>query len=90
MSRSWVTADARVFEGGGVVSSLTLVSDGVGVADVTLYDGPSAAGENILTLRALQNDTRHLPYPDPLEVLDGLFVDVGSNVSGLLVVWRRG
>ena len=89
MARSFVTADRQVFQGAGRVSALTLVSDGVGVADLTLKDGESPDGETIVILRVLQNDTRHMVYPVPLEVFNGLYVDIGSNVEGLLVVWRR-
>ena len=89
MPQSWVSADRQVFDGAGSITSLTLVSDGVGVADVTVKDGASPDGETLATLRALQNDTRHLPFAHPVEVFDGLYVDIGSNVEGVLVVWRR-
>lgn len=89
MGRKWVTADGLVFEGQGNIDAVTIVSDTVGVVDVTLKDGTNEDGETFLTVRALQNDSRHLAFPGPCPVDQGLYVDIGSNVAGVLIVWHR-
>lgn len=67
------------------VFSLTLVSNGSGAADVTLYNGESADEGQVIKLLAADGELTHLTFPEPLYLDRGLQVTVGSNVNELLV-----
>lgn len=66
---------------------VVLTGDGAGVADITLRDGHSTTGDVILTLKAVQNGSEVVIFEKPIKTVKGLFLDVGSNVTGALVLW---
>ena len=84
-----VTGDARVFEGSGVLFGLVLLVSTTG-GDVTLYDGADAgSGRLIGTFEGIANESRPIVFGRNGILLDkGLFVDVGSNVTEVLVVYN--
>lgn len=57
-------------------------------ADVTLYDGTNTSGKKIIGLQASTKTNRPFKPKEPLYCDKGLYVDIGSNVTGVLVVWR--
>jgi len=75
VSRQWVTADAY------------LVPSAAG-ADVTLYDGENNTGDLIVTLKSAAVTGHKFKPPVPIYCRKGLYVDIGSNVTGVLVMWR--
>jgi hypothetical protein len=88
MSRyEWITADGLVASGPIVLRSISVVSDGVGAADATIYDGISDDGQTVAKITALSGDTRTLSFGDGIILPTGLYVDVGSNVTGVSIVW---
>jgi len=89
MAKTWVTEDRVAAHGHVYVDSVTLTPDAVGAATVTLKDGLNDDGETVLALSALTSDTKHVSFPNALEFHEGVYVDVGSNVAGVLVVWGR-
>lgn len=69
---------------GGVV--LNTSSDG---GDVSVYDGTFANTPRLVgTFQALANQANPILFPKPLRLRNGLFIDVGSNVTGVLVAYR--
>lgn len=83
----YVSADTAVARGPVDYWGAILTGDGGGVADVTLYDGANASGRQVLTLWASTVESRIALLPIPITLEDGLFVDVGSNVTGVFVLY---
>lgn len=77
--------DTAVTDSPALVYSLTLCSDGGGIADAVVYDGSSAKGDRKIDLRVIDDDMRPLMFNPPLYFARGIFVDVGSNVDSVLV-----
>lgn len=88
LQSEWITQAGLAFECAGYVRLATLVSDGAGVADVTLYDGFNDGGQPLGTFSALADDSRIIIESPGVVVLTGLYVDVGLNVQGLLISWE--
>ena len=82
-----VTQDERVVTGALVFAGLILTADGVGTADVTIYDGNDAGGHQLGTFRAAVSTTEVIGLPALLHFSQGLFVDIGSNVEECVVVY---
>ncbi len=54
--------------------------------DATLYEGQDAtSGRKIMQLHALANDPKFIAFPHAPFLARGLYVDVGSNVTGVTV-----
>jgi len=66
-----------------------LTDDGVGVADVTIYDGHNTGGKVVSIVRTLQNATLQINLEGGITLHQGLFVDVGSNVGSCLLRYKR-
>lgn len=86
-NREWITADRRVASVPCEIVSLTIVSDGGGVPDATIYDGFNDDGEVVCTARTVQNESRSIDCGDGLTISTGIYVDIGSNVEGVLLTW---
>jgi hypothetical protein len=87
-----VTADGQIARGPVDLWGFILTGDGVGVADVALYDGANTSGRAVLDLWASTVESKVVLLPRPMPLEDGLYIDVGSNVTSLLVLFepRRG
>ena len=72
-----------------VLYQVVLTDDGVGVADVTVYDGINTGGRVVSIVRTLQNATLQINFEGGIVLQQGLFVDVGSNVGSCLVRYRE-
>ena len=57
--------------------------------DSALYSGRDAGGKLITGLKRSGVDDLEFSPPVPVYCPEGLFVDVGSSVDGILVVWRN-
>jgi hypothetical protein len=88
LQTEWVTTDGLAFDGPAHLRGLTVVSDGGGVADVTLYDGLNDDGQLLGTFKALSDDSRVCIQAPGIPVVMGLYVDVGSNLEGALLSWE--
>jgi len=58
------------------------------VADVTAYDGHNTNGEIILTMETSANQTRQVNFIEHIYCKRGLYVAIGTAVTGVLVVWH--
>lgn len=83
-----LTADAVLANGPVWFAGAKITSDGAGIADVTFHDGVNASGPQLYTDKVTLGESgdRFLPWPVYLE--RGLFVDVGSNVEEVFVLFR--
>lgn len=87
-SWAWVTADRRLSLGPCELV-FALLTAGAGNADVTLYDGENTSGDIILTLEALQHVTQQAHLLVFAYCRRGLYVDIGTNVTGCFIQWRE-
>jgi len=56
--------------------------------DSALYDGHDTGGNKIVDLKSAVVTNHEFAPPKPLFCQKGLFVDVGSNVSGIFVQYE--
>lgn len=87
-SWAWVTADRLLSLGPCELICAYLVPSAA-TTDSVLYDGQNASGDTIITLKAAT--VRIMPFSPkaPVYCRKGLYVDVGSSVSGIFVQWRE-
>lgn len=83
----WVTSDQVISKRPCWLHAAYLVPSGAD-ADATLYDGENATEPKIITIDASSVDLTPFEPPKPVYCSRGLFVDIGSNVSGVLVIWE--
>lgn len=87
---SWryVTADTCV-EKGACELVYALLVPSASTTDSALYKGTDANGVKICDLKvAVVTDLEFSP-PVPVYCDGGLFVDVGTSVTGIFVMWRK-
>jgi hypothetical protein len=66
-----------------------VISASVSGGDATFYDGTStAAGRKILKAKGLANISYDVNFRVPLYCPRGLYVDIGSNIDEVLVLWE--
>jgi hypothetical protein len=85
-----VTADRLLFSGPGEWGGYVLLTS-ADEGDVTVYDGLDVqSGKQLAVLQA--GDSAPLPYTfiEPIPVDRGLYVDVGDNVTSIMMVYRTG
>lgn len=87
ISWKWVTASQILSKKGCTLLDAVLVASSAGSATTTLYDGVNTTGKVIVTLSAVASDMGHLEVAVGIPLENGLYVDVGSNVVGVLVLW---
>jgi hypothetical protein len=87
VSRQWVTVDTVLCEKECELLFAYLVPSAAG-ADATLYNGDNATGELIATLESAAKTGHKFRPPVPVYCARGLFIDIGSNVTGVFVMWR--
>jgi hypothetical protein len=56
--------------------------------DSALYDGTDTGGAKIVDLKSAVVTNHEFSPPKPLFCQKGLYVDVGSNVSGIFVLYE--
>ena len=82
-----VTADSLISPEPCFLLSVCLVADTVGAATAVIRDGHNTSGEAVINLAALTSSKDDRYYGNPLFFKTGLYVDVGSNVTSVLVQW---
>lgn len=84
------SVDARVTEEDCWLIGLVVTNDGTNAAgDVTLYEGVNTNGRKIGKFTAERYVSRPIFFPLPgLRCSRGIYIDVGSNVDNVLIVWR--
>lgn len=88
LSWAWVTADQLLSHGPCELLFAYLVVS-AGSTDTHLYDGEGALGDKIVTLESAAVTGQPFKPPEPIYCRRGLYVDVGTNVTGILVQWRE-
>ena len=84
---SVVTEDRLLNEGDSILYGLCVLSS-AGGGDVTLYAGLDASsGRKIGRFEGANNQSNPIPFPKPIPCENGLYVDVGSNITEVLVFW---
>jgi len=79
--------DAVITNAPAYLHGLVLLASAAG-GDATLYDGTDAgAGRKIGTFKGGANLSNQVVFYPPLPCERGLFLDVGSNVTEVLVHW---
>lgn len=87
-SWAWVTADRLLSTGPCELVSAYLVVSAAST-DTHLYDGANTNGDKIVTLESAVATGHLFNPPVPLYCRRGLYVDVGTSVTGVLVQWRE-
>ncbi|MCK9598668.1 MAG: hypothetical protein M0R06_06480 [Sphaerochaeta sp.] len=87
---SWarVTADQKLNQGPCELIYAYLVPSGA-TTDSVIYNGVDTSGEKIVTLKEEAVSGHPFKPPVPVFCSKGLFVDVGSSVSEIFVLWRN-
>lgn len=87
-SWAWVTADRLLSHGPCELVCAYLVPSAA-TTDTVLYNGENTSGVAIITLKAAT--IRIMPFnpKEPVYCEHGLYVDVGTSVSGVFVQWRE-
>lgn len=87
-SWAWVTADRKLTDLECELLYAYLVPSGA-TTDSVLYNGIDNSGEPIVTLKSAVV-TGH-PFKPPVSIYcrKGLYVDVGTSVTGIFVMWRN-
>lgn len=82
---SRVTADSLICPEPCFLVSVSMVASPAGAATAIIRDGHNTDAEAVIDLAAIAsyNDTRHYAYP--IFFKRGLYVDVGLNVTSVLV-----
>lgn len=85
VGRRRITADSLVSPKPCFVFSVSLVADAVGAATAVIRDGHNTGAEAVIDLAALTSSVDDRNYDPPFYFEKGLYVDVGSNVTSLLI-----
>jgi hypothetical protein len=80
-----MAADRYVNPGPCYLFSATLVSTSAGVSTASIYDGAGTGGERKVDLSAYADGSDPRSWYPPLVFNQGLYIDVGSNVSSVVV-----
>jgi len=83
----WVTASALITDKPCVLVFCALTASG-NTADITLYDGEDTNGDIICVMETTANQTRQVNFAEHIYCKTGLYVGIGSNVTGILIVWH--
>jgi hypothetical protein len=88
-SWAWVTADQVLSTGPCELVYAQAVSDGGKIQDTWLYNGTNTNGDKIINLQKGATGNITLNPRRALYCQRGIYVDVGSNTEGVLVIWRE-
>jgi len=86
-SWAWVTSSQVVSHAPCELVLVTLVASSA-TNDSTIYDGTTDKGKIILKLVTASANTKTIKFTVPIYCPDGLYVAVGTSVTGILVMWR--
>ena len=87
-SWAWVTGDRKLTDQKSELVAAYLVVSAAST-DSAIYNGSDTSGDKILALESAA--ITNLPFEPPVPIYcgKGIFVDVGTNVTGILVIWRN-
>lgn len=84
----YVTADECLAQGACELLFAYLVVSAAST-DSALYDGTNTGGKKIADLKCAAVTGHPFRPPKPVYCHAGLYVDIGTNVSGIFVQWRK-
>ena len=87
-SWAWVISDVCLSHGACELLYAYLVVSAAST-DSNLYDGEDATGDLIATLKSAAVTGHTFRPTKPVYCRRGLYVDVGTSVSGIFVQWRE-
>jgi hypothetical protein len=87
-SWAWVTANRLLTDRECELIYACLVPSAAG-ADVTLYDGENTTGDTVVTIEHAAKTSHPFNPRRPIYCRKGLYVSLGTNVTGVLVLWRH-
>jgi hypothetical protein len=87
-SWAWVTGDRKLTDRESELVAAYLVVSAAST-DSAIYNGADTSGDKILDLKSAAITNLAFEPPVPIYCSKGIFVDVGTNVSGILVLWRN-
>lgn len=77
-----------ITEGKAILHNAYLRASSGGAATGTIYDGVDTNGRNFHTLRAAANARDGMRGAADVHFEHGIYIDVGSNVEEVLVIYR--
>ena len=87
-SWKWLTAD-ELLSHGPCELVFAMLTSASAAATATLYNGENTTGQVIVVLEATTNISQQIHVPQGIYCERGLYVDVDSNATGILVQWRE-
>lgn len=88
-ARKWVTADELLTTQPCELIYAQAVSSGNAIENTYLYDGENTTGEVIINFNSGLKKELTLSPPEPIKCHRGLYVNIGENTEGVLVMWRN-
>ena len=80
-----ITSDTLVYAKGLILKGFVLLCSALG-GDIVIYDGQDAtSGRKVGTFKGLANASTPIDFGEGLRLERGLFVDVGSSVTEVLL-----
>lgn len=81
------TKDSVVSERGCFLFRVIITPRDTKKGDITLYNGLNAGGMKIANLRTSTGHSALYNFGNDFYCAEGLYLDVGGDVEGVLVVW---
>ena len=85
---AWLTVDTKLTDHEAELVAAYLVVSAAST-DSVIYSGVDTAGDKVLALESAVATTLPIVPPVPIYCRKGIFVDVGTSVTGILIQWRN-
>ncbi len=82
-----ITDNARITTHAAKLHGLVILASTTG-GDVTVYAGQDDGGRKIGRFEGVADHSRPINFRPPLECESGIYVDVGSSITEVLVLWE--
>lgn len=87
-SWAWVTADRLLSHGACELLFAYLVVSAAST-DSAIYDGENTTGDKIVDLKSAAVTGHPFEPAVPVYCRKGLYVDIGTSVTGIFIQWRE-
>lgn len=82
------TKDGFVTPGPVNLTEIVLLASSAG-GDASLYDGrDSGSGDLIGTFKGAANVSLPIPFDPPIHCANGIYLDVGTSITEVLILWE--
>jgi len=82
-----ITADARITSSAALLHGLVILASVTG-GDVTVYAGQDVGGRKIGRFEGVADHSRPINFRPAIECDSGIYVDVGSSITEVLILWE--